>query len=352
MAPSWEGEAPTEPRVFTDDLVTRLGRHWANRPEYQWPDLYKVAVLERCRSIRDEIEWCVGRLGEDDQNKIILRLQDPKNYPPTRNELLVWRLLREGRFCPRYEEWGKRSPDWITYKTRPRRLIAAVEVVSPQTSDERRGHDRQIYELTQRLEKIPLGVVLGVDLNPEKCALDSARSRALAEYVACWLDHDPRVGEEFNLWGVEITLSQRRDDLRSVYCVHGVSWHRVSSAQLTRKIEAKVSKHGKTCLSRHTPLVIAIVPHPDTGLDFDSCEDVCLGTDAGQMRMTPDASHIELKWVWLSDGLFRRHQTLCGVVWVDEFGGRWKGQILENPDATLRVPSEISDLFPRIETAT
>jgi hypothetical protein len=317
----------SESLVFTDEFGKRIEgkikRKYPGKDSVEWPEIYRIAVLDEYSRQRSQIEEWVALLPEGKQSQIIGRLRkDDLRFRDAFNELLVGDMLRQLGHKIEYERaipGVKKTPDWYV-SFREDMSTFYVEVLTADAPEQRIDDERRWDSLCRRIEKLAPGFGLSLSADPRCDAPESEnKAKKIAEKVGIWLkDIDPAVGEglildnstleeltdEYANWGSRIVIGvcERGDaSQKFTWCVVSPGEaYLIDEEPLRKKIRPKAKKYARSLADKGIPFVICIVPTPESLFGHRSIEDALFGQSA--IRYVKGRGRENIR---LLDGLWR-----------------------------------------------
>lgn len=272
--------------VFDPNWIQYLETRYGQRPRYQQPALYRLAMQPKWAEERQKIEDWVSLIPASKQAQVITRLRDPGQFHTTYNELLVGDLLRQCGHQPEYERpLGGKTPDWFIPPEGdiPAFFVEVATVFPP----EQVAHEVRLWdELRSRLEQIQHYFHLLIHATPGMSLAGKDMVR-IVRFVKEWLDSfEPQVTNQPHEVTyrdgdlcIRFTLVPRKTKNQAPIATGGpvfVWW--VNPKRLRDALRQKLRKY-RQAKELGVPLAIALVPTFDSGFSEDDLLDVLFGQE-------------------------------------------------------------------------
>lgn len=320
-------------QVFTEEWVDKIRRRY--EAALVKPALHNVAVGDRNREVRAQIEAWVELLPEEVQPKVIDLLRNPSRFIHTYNELAVGTLLSTDGFRVHYElRIEGLTPDWLIEElTGPVRSIVDVFTANP--SADQQSEEVQLQELRNRLQRIRIPVALIVEIDGHKVELASGQSQKIARRVEEWLSEEPGIGEKLRTEGLGFEVLDYNPDYSGLQLAGPSTGGWVRSDPLRGNILKKVARYKRLGM----PIVVAVVPDFYTGLDLDDLMDVLLGQRVLEVTQESATRDVFVQRASRkNNGLFVKLPQLSAVMWVwQPSRGKWESVPVHNPHAATPI---------------
>ncbi len=326
-------------KVFEENWIEKLKQRY-EKPGVSAPPVFRVATSDNWSSVRDEIENWYSHLSEPSQEKLLVNLRNPDSFIQTYNELAVAGYLLQFGYQLEYEsKLNGLTPDWIVRNKDETKFI--VEVFSRVVSDKVKAQQTQISELWKRLKPIPIGV--GLFIRYENLSdipkLDSSLTKRIASKVRFWLNNEsPKPKTEKTFHGVSFEI-MGYDSNRSHVSLAGPVGKAfpVHSEPISEEIEEKIKKYKDLSDNLNLPLVVAVVPSFETGIDVDNLEEILFGNEAFAVAGADSGYFIRE-----DNGLFTKRSILSVVIglWRNSICN-YQSAIFHNPNAQYPLPEKM-----------
>jgi len=327
--------------VFTSQYVRAIRSRFDPLPEYQRPPIYWLATARAHQSTRAEIEKWVAGLPQPARKRMIPNLRAPETMVQTYHELAVGSILKRLGYHVEYERpMATLAPDWYVHAT-ARTPAFIVEVFSSGLPQAAVSRDSQTEDLLGRLRGIPSDVKLLVVLHQTGIELGTKVNKTIAGRVRRWLLNDcPAVGTQLSSHGLVFEIMARDVGRTSVEIVAHEPALLVDPRPLGGKLEKKIRRYGRPCREDGTPLAIAVVADPRTGLDLDDLAEALLGKEVVTVSLhRKSGAIIDQRATRTADGLLVKGMAeLSAVLWVWRLGGEWHAAAFHNPNAVSPLP--------------
>ena len=273
-------------KTFESVWVGEIKRRYENLPSFQQPALYRVAVLPEWEENRLVIENIISSFPEEQQEKINQRIRNPDLFLTTYNELIVGNMIKSRGHKLEYEKpIGEKTPDWYV-SNEEGGTEYVVEVLTILPSKEIQAEIQAWNELRLRIQKVEhyyhlfmsareTNAIIGKDLKP------------IVRFVQDWFstfglndppDNDELIYKDQNMNIRFKLLSRKTSHKRSVEVAGPAFTQWVNSDLLRNSISKKLTKY-REAKDAHIPLIVAVFPTFDSGLNIDSLFDVLFGNE-------------------------------------------------------------------------
>ncbi len=328
-------------KVFTDEYIQDIKRRYGHKPDYDKPDIYRIAVSNIGQSRRDEIEALLADLPYNDSQKdIIEKLKSDKISAHTEayNELSVGYLLKQVGYQVEHGkefqiEHKKLTPDWYVHPKGDTPTFIVEVFTTNYYGNERREEDVQIKNLERRLREIPVDAGLSIRLDEGK-VLESECNKRIAQEIKQWLlQKDLPVGVQYS--GIDFTceIVERNTGFPEV----DPTVFREVVLGDTERLQKNIREKTKRYRNLGMPLVVAIVTDPIIGIHLRS---VLLGTKRVRFSYNKFTGARITEHIQLNNGLFGKKPDLSAVLWISTSLRGWKMTAIYNPTATKPLPGD------------
>ena len=277
-------------RIYTDEWVKEIKEKYQNRNSCYMPPRYFLVTSKSLNTLRDNVEKWISDFSEEKVHKLIGKLRDPKQFFQTYNELAIGQYFIKLGYKVEYEEKVSEfiektgynlectneikelTPDWLVY-SKGNIPSFFVEVASIMKSDEYFSKLQKWSYLRCLLEKISVGVLLGIEAafeNPPP----QQDCRDIVKEVTKWLKE-----EEIYVGSIKIVNNIKFEVVSINNKEKNVSWIKFSNFSYvdTKKIEAKIEEKRniyKELKLYNLPFVIATIGTFLTGLNYQHFEKI------------------------------------------------------------------------------
>ncbi|GEM_PF-6175158 len=352
--------------VFDFQLIEKLKASYNNRPKYQWPELYNLAIDPDWEEERREIESRVAMLTDKDRQTLIEQLRNPKLFLTTYNELAVGVLLIKCGHQVEYEKpIIKKTPDWYVIPNNTSNSFI-VEVASILPTKKLQSEMQSWAELRYRLGKIEHYFHLMLS-STSRSALSGKKISRIVKFVEEWLNKfDPEDTKQMhdNIYEdddlqITVTLMPRETKHKKAVEVGGPIFTEWINVELLRDTISKKLKKYREVKKMKIPLVVAVIPAFESGFSESSLLDALFGqeqmffpkTDYEIVRtqMTRDRRGIISPRLQKGEHVVL-NTTLSAVFWVSN-ARKASAKIIHNPNAHNPISPQIFPSFPNLVVA-
>ena len=337
--------------LFTAEYLGELERRHSSRPGYDQPLVYRVATSDELRDVKSELESWLRALSATDRRVLLGNLRGTdETFLEAYHELAVGAMLASFGFKLNYQaRFGTLTPDWSADATCGAPPLC-VEVVTVNEPAALRSTHSATNELFHRLKGIPYGGILTWCFATSDHALDRNHVPRIASEVRRWLVPSqpgtprPAAGAELPLDNLVFRVV-KCDPNSPLRCRPPAEVFYANRRRLREAIAEKIKKYGDTALKERIALLIAVVADPLSGLSADSLVDVLFGSEVVKVSCDEPADELaEVPTFRVPDGLFRNaSKALSGVLWVEGTAGRWRMDVVLNPEAANPIPVGVFD---------
>lgn len=326
--------------VYPSEFIADVQKRWAGVPEGNRPDFYRLCVTERGQQTRDEIEAWVRNVDADETTlrKLVADLRSEKGWRHAYHHLAVKVLLEQRALAVQFEpDIEGLKPDLMASKGA---VTLCVEVFSLDAPKQQRLHLARVLRLFEALSEIPEHVRIRIS-SIGRDLLEDADIALITDGVRSWLSLFPSPASAITLEDWEVTLLARFAGPGHVQAVGPTHAYVVNTDSLAKTLKAKVKKYAKVLDQRHMPLVIAVVPDFQTGIEADDLENVLWGQEVFTAQLNRQTGRLEGGHLARrADGRGAKSPQLSAMLLVTGSPGSWRMVVRHNPNALHPVPEE------------
>jgi hypothetical protein len=124
--------------VFPPEWIAEQKSKYERHASHARPSLYRFWTADSDQGLRASIERLIEQLSEEQRQRVIPRLRDPKQFEEAINELRVGESLRLMGHSVEYEpNLGNLTPDWsvLTVGTSSRFIVEVVSSNPPRNRE-------------------------------------------------------------------------------------------------------------------------------------------------------------------------------------------------------------------------
>ena len=279
--------------MLDDDFARAFKRRFANRPEWNRPDLWPIITDPKRALQRRWLSDVISGLGEAQRRNVLERLQSNRHFLATYNELAVTALLCSSGLAIEYEpsfSWrhGALTPD-LALCLPGGDLVALVEVSTKFRTAEQRSQEVQWKELRTRVGRIPCPVGLLVkDLRSDLSRPpESGQARRIESALRAWLLlPTTTLGATCEVEGYWFQVAGPLPGLRAqVATPTGTDWY--NTDMVRKAISVKVSRYAELADSLEVPLVVVLAAEPAMPLSLEMLRSVLAGARSLAIALDP-----------------------------------------------------------------
>lgn len=332
--------------VFTDEWLRKVRNRCERLPRSVWSPPQLVALSEKYDSLRTNIGIWVGRMRTCEQQKVIPRLRSASNFRPVLNELMLGSKLMDLGYHLAYErelDEGM-TPDWYVFG-RDAVPPFIVEFYTRNIPEVQEKQERFLEDLRSRLKKIPVGVVLSLELEDHTMILDYRLNKTITKKVRERLSRSVEpapAGERLVESGVACRICDCDVQLDCVESIISFEAFWVDTIGMKERIQDKINKYGKHVLEAHVPFVIAVAADYRTALQLENFEDALFGPRTySPVLDTTNPQRNRLLSRPRQGGLFTKSRALSGAIWLNTNDpNECTMTCFLNPDAENPLPED------------
>ena len=321
-------------KVFYPKYVQRIKNKYRQLPDYEKPEIYFIAVSDQYQYLRDEIEAMVAVFSQDEQEKVIPRLQAKDNFRQTYGELVVGILLRKLGYKVEYDKKIEGiTPDWYVH-AKGEIPSFIVEVFTTGFLGNYSQKYRAVNNLEERLRQIPIGVTLEIEIDDHE-NLNQGRNKQITEEIKRWLTQEaPLIGSQYSGNGFDCEISNYNSNSLTVQPYIVPKFDLVDTNRLIKNIKEKNQKYKEL----EMPLVLSVVT--DNIILGEELRNILLG-GRGLKEIYNKNTGVKESTIsfLLNDGLFNKKPDLSAVVWVSQVWSGGRMTAIYNPTATKPLPA-------------
>jgi len=283
--------------VFDDEFVTDLQTRFEDRPQWERPDLWFVAVAPQRRALREWIDAEVAWVPEPGRSKLVSRLRDDANFLTAYHELAAAAALRDAGLAALYEpDINGLSPDLLVPSGPDGHPILA-EVWTRSLPREAKGERRSWNALRDRLAQIPVPVgllVTGVS-GARLEAPTSKQAKQVSAALHGWLAEPRRRGEELAIHGY---LFRVWGELPGgfAHLAAPASGGVVDSDITMQAISEKVKRYAALARELDAHLMVVAASDPSAPLDLELLRAVLAGRQSFAFSFSAGSSGLLGQW--------------------------------------------------------
>jgi hypothetical protein len=342
------GRPANERLVFTSAAMACIAQQAVALPEFARPALWAHANLAEHGRLREWLEAEVERLPSTARRGFVARLLDAANHTQAIAELAAGSAMRLPGYSVEYgPEINALTPDLLLTDPDGRRLI--VEVWTRGISHEAAAKNLRWASLAQRIERLPVGVVLAADAaQPEAVTPPDQHERGrITAALKRWLLSTPfepgaAIVCERLVFRMVDTTSDGHAKLLPIR--ESVTADR---KDVVEAIERKVKKYQGLINAHDLPFVVVLSADAGTGLSYDHVDSVLAGKNPISMVIPTggigpfDSGTIEMRQTE-APPIF--DPALSAVAWLEVGQGidarlaLWELSTAARPVRTVEIP--------------
>ncbi len=269
--------------MFTDEFRASLLERFANRSEWERPEIWLVATSDNRHLQRAWLNRTIDSLSEPGRSKVVARLPENAHFLSTYTELATAAILQDAGLAIEYEpDLGGKTPDLVVFGDAGPLML--VEVYTKFRHNELRRDEKAWRALQARVQRIPVPVMLAVN-RKDGPAPDDATAKRIATRLKEWLLQVPGVAKMNRiLEGYDFMIEGQSPGLYATMTIPGGGgWF--NSDLVLNAVNEKVSSYAPLADQLDVPLLVVLAAEPASPLSEDLVGAALAGTMATALKM-------------------------------------------------------------------